>query len=213
MICVTGSLYLVGEIQEVISKTPNYSLLNGTQPTNLVCIIRQEATPAVLESRKVFEGRVFEVTADTVREGDTTYLREVVRHPGSAVIVPLFADNTIALVRQYRHPAGRYLLELPAGSIDEGETPEAAALRELEEELGVRAATIERLSEFFVSPGFLQEKMWVYLATDLSDSSQQLDDDEIVEIVRLPFAQALRMIANEEIEDAKTSGCWRTSWA
>jgi len=162
------------------------------------------STPAVLESRKVFEGRVFEVTADTVREGATTYLREVVRHPGSAVIVPLFADNTIALVRQYRHPAGRYLLELPAGSIDEGETAEAAALRELEEELGVRAATIERLSEFYVSPGFLQEKMWVYLATDLSASSQQLDDDEIVEIVRLPFAQALRMIANQEIEDAKT---------
>ena len=163
-----------------------------------------KATPEILESRKVFEGRVFAVTADTIREGDTTYLREVVRHPGSAVIVPVFADDTVALVRQYRHPAGRYLLEVPAGSLDEGETPEQGAARELEEELGFRAGLLEKLSEFFVSPGFLEEKMWVYLATDLTKTAQRLDDDEIVEVVRLPFSSALQMIASGEIEDAKT---------
>jgi ADP-ribose pyrophosphatase len=158
----------------------------------------------ILESRKVFEGRVFDVTADTVREGDTTYVREVVRHPGSAVIVPVFADDTLALIRQYRHPAGRYLLEVPAGSLDEGETPEEGAARELEEELGFRAGALEKLSEFFVSPGFLEEKMWLYLATDLTETAQRLDDDEIVEVVRVPFSSALQMIANGEIEDAKT---------
>ena len=158
----------------------------------------------ILESRKVFQGRIFDVTVDTVREDDTTYVREVVRHPGSAVIVPVLADDTVALVRQYRHPALRYLLEIPAGSIDEGETPAEAAARELEEELGFRAGALEKLSEFFVSPGFCEEKMWLYMATDLTETAQRLDDDEIVEVVRLPFAHALKMIANGEIEDAKT---------
>jgi len=158
----------------------------------------------ILESRKVFEGRVFDVTADTVREGDTTYVREVVRHPGSAVIVPVFSDDTVALIRQYRHPARRYLLEVPAGSLDQGETPDAGAARELEEELGFRAGVLEKLSEFFVSPGFLEEKMWLYLATDLTETAQRLDDDEIVEVVRVPFSSALQMITNGEIADAKT---------
>ena len=163
-----------------------------------------KATPEILDSKKVFEGRVFNVTADTVREGDTTYIREVVRHPGSAVIVPVFADDTVALVRQYRHPALRYLLEVPAGSVDKGETPEEAAARELEEELGFRAGMLEMLIEFFVSPGFCEEKMWVYLATDLTETAQRLDDDEIVEVLRVPFSSALQMIASGEIEDAKT---------
>jgi ADP-ribose pyrophosphatase len=163
-----------------------------------------KARPKLLDSRRVFEGRVFTVTADTVCEGDKTYVREVVRHPGSAVIVPAFADDTVALVRQYRHPAGRYLLEVPAGSLDEGETPEEAAARELEEELGFRAGTLEHLSEFYVSPGFCEEKMWLYLATELTETAQRLDDDEIVEVVRLPLSKALQMIASGEIEDAKT---------
>src|SRR5438046_5384688 len=102
----------------------------------------KKATPQIIETRNVYAGRVFDVTADTIREGETTYLREVVRHPGSAVIVPVFADNTVALVRQYRHPAARYLLEVPAGGLEEGETPEAGAARELEEELGVRPGTL-----------------------------------------------------------------------
>lgn len=165
---------------------------------------RAEDIPELIRSERVFHGRVFEVTADTVREGGITYVREVVRHPGSAVIVPLFADYTVALVRQYRHPAGRYLLEIPAGSLDGGETPAAGAARELEEELGFRAGRLEQLSEFFVSPGFLQEKMWLYLATDLTETAQRLDDDEIVEVVRLPFSNALEMIAGGEIQDAKT---------
>jgi ADP-ribose pyrophosphatase len=158
----------------------------------------------IIESRKVFQGLVFDVAADTVREGEITYVREVVRHPGSAVIIPVFADETVALVRQYRHPAGRYLLEIPAGSLDDGETPEAGAARELEEELGFRAGVLEKLSEFYVSPGFLEEKMWLFLATELTETAQRLDEDEIVEVVRLPFASALQMISSGEIEDAKT---------
>ena len=160
--------------------------------------------PRILNSVELFRGRVFSVTVDSIREGDKVYEREVVHHPGSAVIVPMFADGTIALVRQYRHPAVRYLLEAPAGTLNQGETPEAGAARELEEELGCVAGRLEKLSEFFVSPGFCEEKMWVYLATDLFETSQQLEDDEILDVVRLPFAQALGMITTGEIEDAKT---------
>ena len=163
-----------------------------------------EQTPALLDSKKVFAGRVFDVTVDTVREGDKTYTREVVHHRGSAVILPAFDDGTIALVRQYRHPAVRYLLELPAGTLNDREPPEAGAARELEEELGLVAGKLEKLSEFFVSPGFCEEKMWLYLATDLRETKQHLEDDEAIEIVRVSLDRALQMITDGEIEDAKT---------
>lgn len=160
--------------------------------------------PQILGSQEVFRGRVFGVTVDTIHEGDKVYDREVVHHPGSAVIIPVFDDGTIALVRQYRHPAVKYLLEAPAGTLNPGEAPEEGAARELEEELGVTSNCLEKLTEFFVSPGFLEEKMWVYLATDLVETEQRLEDDEIVEVVRLPFTQVLSMITTGEIEDAKT---------
>jgi ADP-ribose pyrophosphatase len=158
----------------------------------------------VLKSEEIYEGRVFTVSVDTVREGEQEFVREVVRHAGSGVVVAVFDDKTIALVRQYRHPAGKYLLEIPAGSRDAGESPEECARRELEEELGVRAERLEKLSEFYVSPGFLSEKMWVYLATGLTETKQNLDFDEQLEIVRLPIARVLEMIESGEIEDAKT---------
>jgi len=160
--------------------------------------------PKILNSQKVFDGRVFKVTVDTISEGELTYQREVVHHHGSAVIIPVFEDSTVVLVRQYRHPAVRYLLEAPAGTLADGERPEVGAARELQEELGLVAERLDKLSEFFVSPGFLEEKMWVYLATGLTEGKQLLDDDEILEIVRLPIADALEMITSGEIQDAKT---------
>ena len=104
-------------------------------------------TPELLDSQQIFAGRVFKVTVDTVREGVKTYAREVVHHPGSAVILPVFDDGTIALVRQYRHPVGKYLLELPAGTLNNQEGPEDGAARELEEELGFVAGKMERSEE------------------------------------------------------------------
>ena len=160
--------------------------------------------PNVTESKTVFEGRVFDVTVDTIKEGEIVYKREVVRHPGSAVIVPVFPDETVALVKQYRHPAVRYLLEVPAGTLNDHERPEVGAARELEEELGVVAGKLEKLTEFFVSPGFCEEKMWLYLATELTQTSQKLDEDELIEVVRVSFSEALEMITDGEIEDAKT---------
>ncbi len=161
-------------------------------------------TPEFIDSKKIFAGRVFDVTVDTVREGDRTYQREIVHHGGSAVILPVFDDGTVALVRQYRHPAVRYLLEAPAGTLDERERPEDGAARELQEELGLIAGRLEKLSEFFVSPGFCEEKMWVFLATELTDGKPNPDEDEVLDVVRLPIDEALEMVSSGEIQDAKT---------
>ncbi len=161
--------------------------------------------PEILTSTSIYEGRIFDVRVDDVRNGEDEYKREVVVHRGSAVIVPVFEDNTIAMVRQYRHAAGENLLEIPAGSLDKGETsPEACARRELEEEIGVVADSLEEITSFYVSPGFLTEKMFVYLATGLTKSKQNLEIDEILEVERHSFAEAFEMIRGGGIKDAKT---------
>lgn len=160
--------------------------------------------PEVISTEEIYHGRVIDVSVYTVREGDLTYKREVVHHPGGAGVVAVFDDGTIALVRQYRQPPVRYVLELPAGRLSPPERPEECAARELEEEIGVRARRMEKLAEFFTTPGFCEEKLWVYLATDLTETQQNLEEDELVEIVRVSFTRAFEMISDGEIEDAKT---------
>jgi len=161
--------------------------------------------PETISSESIYDGRIFDVRIDTLRHEGSEYKREVVVHRGSAVIVPLFDDNSVALVRQYRHAAGEYLLEIPAGTLDPtDDTPEQGARRELEEEIGVIAENIEKIAEFYVSPGFLTEKMYVYLATGLTETQQNLDDDEHVEIERISLDRALEMTKTGEIADAKT---------
>lgn len=161
-------------------------------------------SPETLKSESIYHGKVFDIRLDNIREEGVEYQREIVVHHGSAVIAPLFEDGTIALVRQYRHAAGEYLLEIPAGSLEEGEDPETGAIRELEEEIGVTAGKIEKLSEFYVSPGFLTEKMFVYLATNLTEVGQKLESDELLTIHRYTFDQLDKMIQSGEIQDAKT---------
>jgi ADP-ribose pyrophosphatase len=158
----------------------------------------------VLDTKEVFHGTIFDVSVDTIREGHATYHRDVVHHPGGAGAVAVFDDMTIALVRQYRHPAVRYLLEIPAGRLEAPELPEDCAKRELEEEVGLRAGSIMKLAEFYTTPGFCEEKLWVYLATELTETAQNLEGDELVEIERVTFQRAFEMISDGEIEDAKT---------
>lgn len=160
--------------------------------------------PKLIISETILETRVFDVRRDTIAENGREYVRDIVVHRGSAVIVPLFNDGTVGLVRQYRHAAGEYLLELPAGSLEKDEDPETAAGRELEEEIGYRANSIRKIAEFYVSPGFLTEKMFVFLATDLVETAQNLDDDEFVEIERHSVDQLLAMVGDGSIMDAKT---------
>jgi ADP-ribose pyrophosphatase len=163
-----------------------------------------EELPEVLSSEEVYAGRLIRVVRDTVREGGKTYVREVVGHPGGAAVVPFFEDGTVAFVSQYRHPTRRYVLELPAGKLDPGEGPAETAAREMEEELGVVAGRMEQLSEFYTTPGFCAERLWVFLATDLRETARRHEEDEIIEVVRMPFARALQLVANGEIDDAKT---------
>ena len=160
--------------------------------------------PEIISTEIIYKGRVFDVSKVKIREGESEYTREIISHHGSAVIVPVFADNTIALVKQYRQAAQKYLLESPAGTLEANELPEVGAKREVEEEIGVVAGKIVKLTEFYVSPGFLTEKMHVFLATDLQESEQNLDEDEFLSIEKLTFPQAFEMIKNGDIEDAKT---------
>jgi ADP-ribose pyrophosphatase len=129
---------------------------------------------------------------------------EIVHHNGGAGTLPLFDDGTVALVRQWRYPLARYSLEIAAGRIEPGHTPEETAARELEEELGYRAGELRKVGEFFVAPGYCEEKIFVYLARKLEPSEQNLDDDEEIEVARMPFTEALARVHSGEIDDAKS---------
>ena len=159
----------------------------------------------LIESHNIFTGAVFSVERDRLREENgLEIVREVVRHAGGAGCLPLFDDGRVALVKQYRHPARRELLEIPAGKIEAGETPVECATREVEQEIGFRVGRIEPLADFYSTPGFCEERLYVYLATELEQAEQRLDHDEFVEIVYLPLNEAVAMAERGEIEDSKT---------
>jgi ADP-ribose pyrophosphatase len=153
----------------------------------------------------IYEGKIVALSLSRFRTpegGDVTI--EVVHHSGGAGALPLFDDGTLALVRQWRYPINKYSLEIPAGRIERGHGPEETAARELEEELGYRAGELRKISEFNVAPGYCEERVYVYLATGLVESAQNLDEDEEIEVVRMTFDEALRMVESGEIDDAKT---------
>ncbi|MFN0083834.1 MAG: NUDIX hydrolase [Blastocatellia bacterium] len=159
----------------------------------------------LIGTEKIFRGAVFDVDRDRLREENGQEIsRDVVRHPGGAGGLPLFDDGRVALVRQYRHPAGRDLLEIPAGRVEPGESAELCAAREIEQEIGFRAGRMQKLAEFYSTPGFCEERLYVYLATGLTMTAQNLDHDEMVEIVYLPMREAVRMAERGEIEDSKS---------
>jgi len=129
---------------------------------------------------------------------------EIVHHNGGAGTLPFFEDGTVGLVRQWRYPLGRYSLEIAAGRIERGDTPEETAARELQEEMGYRAGELRKIGEFNVAPGYCEERLYLFLATKLEKAEQHLDDDEEIEVVRMPFAEALARVDSGEIDDAKS---------
>ena len=164
----------------------------------------------VLQTRRVYEGRVVRLRVDTVALPDgRSAQREVAEHEPVVVIVPLDGDGNVLLVRQYRLPVEQFLLELPAGGIDPGESIEEAVQRELREETGQRAGRLQRLAAFYASPGYCDELMHLFLATELEHSPLAGDSDESIEVVRMPLADALALVEQGEICDAKTIiGLW-----
>lgn len=159
----------------------------------------------VLSSEPVYLGKLIDLYTEQVELPDGgTSMREIVRHPGAVAMVPLTANDEVILVRQYRLAARRILLEIPAGTLDPDEDPLTAAARELQEEIGCRPGKLEPLGGEFTAPGYTTEYIHLYLATDLETSTLAMDDDEFLEIVRLPLAEALRQVEAGEIVDGKT---------
>jgi ADP-ribose pyrophosphatase len=156
-------------------------------------------------TKNIYTGRVITVNVDTVTlpNGLTVDL-EVVRHPGAAAVVPLKDDGTVILIRQFRHAAGGFIYEIPAGKLDPGEDPRVCAARELEEEIGYRAGQLDLLSSIFTAPGFTDEVIHIYKATRLTRGRQQLDRDEVLEVIEMSLVEAIRMIETGAIRDAKS---------
>jgi ADP-ribose pyrophosphatase len=171
----------------------------------------EEAGPPKLSSRRVYSGRIISLDVDTVRfpDGSTGEL-EMVRHPGASAVVPFLddpksSDPRILLIRQYRYAADSFLLEIPAGRLEVGETPEACAARELEEETGRKAGKLERVLELYTTPGFTDETIHLFLAWDLSAGTLARERDEFIEERPVALSEATRMINSGEITDAKTA--------
>ena len=166
--------------------------------------------PRLISSKLAFKGRVFSVVTDKVEEpGGNINTRDVIRHTGSVVILAVDEsknprDPEIIFERQYRHAAGRTLIELPAGRVEPHEATLAAAKRELIEETGYRAKRWALLTKYFASPGFLSEWMQIYLARDIREGSATPEPDENIEVFRLTLSEALALVAANKIHDGKT---------
>ena len=164
--------------------------------------------PKILKSEVRYRGRVFDLVVDDIEyPSGNTSIREVARHNGGSVIVPLFENGDVMLVRQYRHPVKQYVLELPAGKLELNEDPLVCAQRELREETGYEAGTWKKLISIFTTPGFCSEVLHIFLASGLHalPSGQALEEGELtLTIERYPLAKALEMIQNAEIVDGKT---------
>jgi ADP-ribose diphosphatase len=163
-----------------------------------------------LSHRRIYTGRVVSLDVDTVRfpDGSTGEL-EMIRHPGAAAVVPVASDPvgpdpTLLLIRQYRYATGGAVLEIPAGRLSPGEDPETCARRELLEEVGVTAGRIERLTTIWTTPGFTDERIHLFWATDLGTGSTAREPDEFIEVVPTPLSQALELVRAGEICDGKT---------
>ena len=158
-----------------------------------------------MQTKQIYTGVVINLNVDTVTlpNGLTVDL-EVVRHPGAAAVVPLKEDGRVILIRQFRHAAGGFIYEIPAGKLHPGEDPTVCAARELEEEVGYRVGKLELLSSIFTAPGFTDEVIHIYKATELTVGRQQLDRDEVLEVIEMPLSEAMSMIETGTIRDAKS---------
>lgn len=172
-----------------------------------------ELNEKTLTSELVYDGRLLKVYRDTVElvNGRTSW-REVIRHPGAVVVVPIDNEGRIHLVRQFRYPYGKAILEVPAGKLERGEEPFPAARRELSEEIGAEAEEWTEMGEMLPTPGFCDERQHVYLARGLTFGQTHPDEDEFLEQVTLPLEEAVAMAVDGRLEDSKTVAAILRAW-
>ncbi|HEX9199761.1 MAG TPA: NUDIX hydrolase [Acidobacteriaceae bacterium] len=193
-----------------MSAKPSKSSKPVARKTKTASRLAKPKAPKLVSSKLAFKGRVFNVFTDILEEpSGHRHRKDVIRHNGSVVILAVDesvnpADPEVILERQYRHAAGQFLIELPAGTRDPGEAPLAAAKREMIEETGYRAKKWTMLLKYFASPGFLGEWMQIYLARDIRQGEAKLEEDENLEVFRLPLSEAMKLVAEGKIHDGKT---------
>ena len=165
-----------------------------------------ELREKTINSKEIYKGRVISLSVDTViTPGGNEATREIVHHPGGVAVVAIDNDDMIYLVEQYRVPYDDILLEIPAGKLDsKDEDPTDAALRELSEETGLTCKEIKHIGDFYPSVGFLDENLRLFMATGLSQGQTHPDDDEYLNIVKMPFEKAVQMVMDGKIKDGKT---------
>jgi ADP-ribose pyrophosphatase len=158
-----------------------------------------------IHQETMYRSRAFTVRRDELRYANLpSFHLDIIEHPGAVTILPIDAEGHILFVRQYRHASGKELLELPAGTLDENEGPEACALREIREETGFATTNLVKLGEFWLAPGYSTEYMYVYLATDLHAAPLPGDEDEFITLEPIPIQQAYAMALNGELQDGKS---------
>ena len=158
----------------------------------------------IIESRKLYGGRLFDVMLERFKIEGKIISREIVKHPGAAAILPILPDGRILLVKQYRRAVNEVLVEIPAGTLEPGEEPKACAFRELEEETGYRAGRLERITSLALAPGYSSEIIHIYLAENLVESHAHPEEDESITLLKVGLDEAVEMIRRGEIRDAKT---------
>jgi len=156
-------------------------------------------------TQQIYRGRIVDLRLEEVTLPNTlTVTMEMIRHPGAAAVVPLDDEGGVTLIHQFRHAAGGFIWEIPAGKLDGDEAPIACAARELREEAGLAAGELIRLGSILTAPGFCDERIHLFLARQLHPVAQQLEHDEVLTVQRMPLAAALEMIRSGAIEDAKS---------
>ena len=159
-----------------------------------------------ISSDRIYTGKIVSLRVDTVElPGHKYQKREIVEHGGAVGIVAINDKNEILLVKQFRKPIETVLWEIPAGRLEKGENPKDCAIRELKEETGYSAENVKLIHQFYTSAGFSNEKLYIYLATNLSEGDMKLDEGEYLDVHKVTLDEALKMVLNNEIRDAKTS--------